>query len=339
MTTQPSPEFQIEFLQNIQRILKEGSFSSTYKFALLHSIADCCVELGVDDQSELTLTTYDLANKFIELYWSQTSTFPNGSKDDVLFQNAHRQAGIINKIHKAREIDSRLSIIKSHQSYSRLHENVAKSIMEMPLWRLQIVGQTVFDFMYPQIGKGNVIVLKSGVSFCFRKFYGHIVDMIHSAWIRWIQKASKNQTILGQNVNLEAFLFESKRSSLKQFVPILKEEQHNNCFYCGKQIRGEKEVDHFIPWSRYSVDLGHNFVLAHKSCNGDKRDHLAAMPYLDKWNVRNELSGSMLTSYFDNHQLPHNLDTSVAVASWAYTQCRDAKSLVWLGYMKGLVMI
>jgi hypothetical protein len=68
----PTPEFQIQFLQGIQRILREGMFVSTYKFALLHSIADCCIERGADDDAELQITTMDLAEKFIDLYWSQS---------------------------------------------------------------------------------------------------------------------------------------------------------------------------------------------------------------------------------------------------------------------------
>ena len=37
-------------------------------------------------------------------------------------------------------------------------------------------------------------------------------------------------------------------------------------------------VDHFIPWRRYPLDLGHNFVLAHSACNSSKGDRLAAVP-------------------------------------------------------------
>lgn len=36
----PSPEQQIAFLQQLQRLLDEGSFTATYKYALLHAIAD-----------------------------------------------------------------------------------------------------------------------------------------------------------------------------------------------------------------------------------------------------------------------------------------------------------
>lgn len=34
------------------------------------------------------------------------------------------------------------------------------------------------------------------------------------------------------------------------------------------------------------VDLGHNFVLAHASCNGDKRDALAGVQHLEQWGRR-----------------------------------------------------
>ena len=37
---------QVDFLLNIQRLLNEGKFVSTYKFALLMAIADLCIEMG-----------------------------------------------------------------------------------------------------------------------------------------------------------------------------------------------------------------------------------------------------------------------------------------------------
>ena len=35
---------QLDFIAYIQRLLVEGDFSATYKLALLHAIADICVE-------------------------------------------------------------------------------------------------------------------------------------------------------------------------------------------------------------------------------------------------------------------------------------------------------
>lgn len=41
----PTAEEQIRFLNNLQRLLTEGGFTSTYKFALLLALSDLCVEL------------------------------------------------------------------------------------------------------------------------------------------------------------------------------------------------------------------------------------------------------------------------------------------------------
>nr|WP_258223061.1 HNH endonuclease [Aeromonas sp. HMWF016] len=55
-------------------------------------------------------------------------------------------------------------------------------------------------------------------------------------------------------------------------------------------IQGNGEVDHFIPWRHYPIDLGHNFVLAHASCNWSKGDFLAAPEYRDAWYEQNILT-------------------------------------------------
>ena len=67
-----------------------------------------------------------------------------------------------------------------------------------------------------------------------------------------------------------------ERSSLDVYKNILIDVQERRCFYCREDLHRGMDVDHFIPWSRYPVDLGHNFVLAHPACNNSKSDHLAA---------------------------------------------------------------
>jgi hypothetical protein len=44
----PTPADQIKFLTNLQRLLAEGLFTATYKYALLAALADLCVEHGDD---------------------------------------------------------------------------------------------------------------------------------------------------------------------------------------------------------------------------------------------------------------------------------------------------
>lgn len=68
---------------------------------------------------------------------------------------------------------------------------------------------------------------------------------------------------MGDTTDLGEFLFGSERSSLGSVREALTSVQGDRCFYCGAmQVL---DVDHFIPWSLYQIDLGHNFVLAHKS--------------------------------------------------------------------------
>ena len=71
-----------------QALLADGGFSATYKYALLHAIADLCVDSEPAADGSLTLTVDRLAGKFIELYWRQTSIFPlgPGAGDRVLIE-------------------------------------------------------------------------------------------------------------------------------------------------------------------------------------------------------------------------------------------------------------
>jgi hypothetical protein len=68
----PSAEDQLRFLSNIQRVFAEGDFTATYKFALLIALADLAVELGADDGRELVLSTRQIGERFIQMYWRQS---------------------------------------------------------------------------------------------------------------------------------------------------------------------------------------------------------------------------------------------------------------------------
>lgn len=81
MTT---PEFQLSFLNKIQRLFAEGDFSARYKYALLIAIADIAVESGRDDNQPLVIPHRSLGAKFIDLYWQQSAPF---REDALLIQN------------------------------------------------------------------------------------------------------------------------------------------------------------------------------------------------------------------------------------------------------------
>jgi 5-methylcytosine-specific restriction endonuclease McrA len=58
--------------------------------------------------------------------------------------------------------------------------------------------------------------------------------------------------------------------------------------------RGGVEVDHFISWSRYTAGSGHNFVLADRRCNNQKRDRIAVTEHLVAWTECNARYGDQI---------------------------------------------
>ena len=100
-----SPEFQIKFLTNLQRLLSEGSFVATYKFALLLALTDAAVEHGDDSGDELELATKQISEHVIRYYWRQTIPYvpkQDPTQGQVLRQNTGKQAAIIRRIVEAR---------------------------------------------------------------------------------------------------------------------------------------------------------------------------------------------------------------------------------------------
>src|SRR6516164_1092429 len=96
----PTPEDQVQFLRNVQRLLAEGQFVASYKFALVHALADLAVLKGDDSGAPLEIDTKDIAAKFVELYWRQCRPFQVGGEAAglILQQNTGRQAAIISQI-------------------------------------------------------------------------------------------------------------------------------------------------------------------------------------------------------------------------------------------------
>jgi hypothetical protein len=58
----PTPEEQIKFLVNLQRLLDEGLFVASYKFALLLALTDLSVD-GDDSGAPVPVTTADLSER------------------------------------------------------------------------------------------------------------------------------------------------------------------------------------------------------------------------------------------------------------------------------------
>ena len=204
----------------------------------------------------------------------------------------------------------------------------------MPLWKLQTVRSERLDFLYENLDSGQVVELEPGVAYCFRAFYPMITDMIEGAWSQFVQQ--RNRDSLGPVVDLRSFHFGSRRKSLDNYGPLLRDLQQGRCFYCERDIKSRPDVDHFIPWRLYALDLGHNFVLAHRGCNSSKSDLLAAEEHLERWTERTRNRRDELEEGFDQLKILHDWPASRQIAHWAYGQAHQAGRHVWVGAKKDL---
>ena len=247
----------------------------------------------------------------------------------VLAQNTGKPATILNDIEDARTtfLGSLPRCRRDKAAWGALRQNVERVVREMPLWKLQTVGSTSLEVLYVNAREGNKVTLLPGVAFCLSRFHGLIVELVRSAWVRRVRLY--NGSTLGEVTDLPSFLFGAERANLAAYVPVLEDLQKSTCFYCRGAMAKGIAVDHFVPWSRYPVDLGHNFVLAHGSCNAAKADTLAAIPHLERWIERNAVYAGLLATRFDAADLPHDLAQSVGVATWAYGQADAAGALTW----------
>ena len=324
----PTPEEQVQFLRNIQRLLAEGLFVASYKFALVHALADLAVLHGDDTGRPLEVHTSDIAAKFVELYWRQARPFQTGL---ILQQNTGRQAAIISKIASSHQ-DCGGSLFRFKQTasdrWSSLVGEVDQVVRTMPLWKLQTVGDERLDFLYENLERGNQITLKPGVAYCFRAFYELIRDLIEAAWVRFVQKV--NAPALGRATDLGTFLFGQERANLDAFRPILLDVQKGACLYCKKPLARKTQIDHFVPWSRYPADLGHNFVLAHDRCNNAKSDFLAAEDHLAAWIERNDSHRVELGERLVAAGLPCDAGATTQIARWSYEQTKRSNGQVWV---------
>jgi SOS-response transcriptional repressor LexA len=327
---------QLDFIAYIQRMLVEGDFSATYKFALLHALADVCVEQPLQsEQSELVIELPTLADKLITLYWHHAMPFSSEHTDEtaLLLQNTGAQSKVISVLFECQQNNIRnLRQLKQSGFYKPTFNAAMATLKSGPLWRLQILAKQAECFLYPHTKSTKFITLNAGIASCFRRFYDLVTYLAKNAWLQKIQSIKHNQTLIGPQSQLHDFLFGFDRNALTKAKPVLVELQSNSCFYCQKPMKSDVEVDHFIPFARYANDLGHNFVAAHRTCNNNKRDFLAAQQHRQRWQNQNLVVNSQIISNELSAYFHCDADKSLAVSNWAYQVAQANNAKLWLGH-------
>jgi len=164
-----SQQKQLDFITFIQRLLVEGDFVATYKYALLHAIAE----------------------KFIILYWQHAVPFGADAQVDepdllnkqnplikqtyLIKQTTGKQAKIISSLFECQSnnIKNTNQLVKS-EYWSGIKRDTLKTLKEGPLWRLQKLAKQDNCFLYPHDKTVQHITLKPSIA--------------KSDWITWINK-------------------------------------------------------------------------------------------------------------------------------------------------------
>lgn len=329
----PTAEQQLEFLTKLQRLFAEGDFTATYKFALLIALSDLAVEWGVDDGSELPLTTRQIAERFVQQYWRHVLPYGTDrihTTAGVLSQNLGAQAAVLAAIEEFRSasVSRTFQQARSEAAYGRLLTKVTTVVSAQPLTYLQNFGGTTDPFLYERPQRG-IVVLKPSVAYCFRRFHPLVQQLAKNHWVGHIKANRRNHGFLGEAGGLEDFLFGISRQSLALIGAGLRKLDGPKCFYCGQGLQ-EADVDHFVPFALYPRDLAHNFVLAHPQCNRSKSDSLAGKDHLERWLERLVTKSAQLGEIGMEAGVAVDNETALRVAAWGYMNAHAAHGRAWI---------
>lgn len=346
MSGAPAPDRgAIAFAEKLMTVLAYGRKTATYKLAVVLGLIDLCHEQSSSTgRAPRRVRVAQLAEKVIELYWPHTAVFDAGS-GAVLKQNAGgRQAEILQLIRRFRDEDVRdpsasrtRSRLCAPEAYEKLVREVEWKLAEMPLPRLQLVGDALDSFVY-WIPWDATIRRAAYFADGFDRsihFVGEAADhlvrlaallrpVIQREWARLV--AQFNPALVSEG-RLEEFLFGIERTSLAAVRGELRELQDGRCFYCGGALGARGEIDHFVPWARYPDNGIENLVATDARCNHAKRDHLAAAEHVDRWVRRVERHKSDLAEIARRAQWDRHPDRSLAVARSIYLRLPDEARL------------
>lgn len=342
----PSPD-PIEIAERIFLLLDSGRFTATYKYATMLALLDLCMERS--DRNGIpptSVTTKQIAEKFIELYWPHTNSYKHKNPHCVLLQNTSGQARVISLINKAKDRTDDPSLpfsrfkIKNGSEYNKLINRVEFEVIINPLPRLQnIDGAPDEHFLYSinwdtkidqkivsQYHKGqsdfnNQILFHEGIPETLIRLNALLRPLIHQRWTAMVAKINEVP-----ESHLSQFLFDKSRENVIIVRDELRQIQNDRCFYTNEPLGKDVAVDHFIPWARYPDNNLANLVLANSKVNLAKLDHLAAIRHLKKWADRNFGNLATIKALKDiehRRAFPFTPDKSLNIARSIYYKISD----------------
>jgi 5-methylcytosine-specific restriction endonuclease McrA len=337
----------IGFGEKLLGLLETGSFTTSYKYALLLALLDETLERTRPDGSPPTvLSGRELGRRVFELYWRQARPFADAGP---LRQSGMRDIVVkLAELRRELALPEHVSVDEARRRHAlevrRVERDVVATVIRYPIPRLQrfVTGsQYVEDRFVYDIGWSEHVTtarvhradfddrlhLAPRAGQHLIALSGLLRPVVEREWLRHVARRNEHQV---EELRLEAFLFGSQRVSLEPVMRPLLELQAGRCFYCDRERDGF-EVDHFLPWSRLPDDRLDNLVVAHARCNNAKRVALAGLEHLARWSQRFEPGSRIdrrLTEVAEATRWPRHRARTAAGARGLYLH-QPAGTLLW----------
>ena len=305
------------------------------------AILDLTIEKTTAGGPPTSLTTRELAEEIVELYWPHASPYEPVRR--VLRQgggHADHQAEIVRAIARFRqevagapeELQHRARLAQPRK-YEQLVRFVEWKLIEMPIPRLQVMGRDEDRFLYEYSWDQSI-----------KRAHGLGLPGRHARSLRQPALAeARRGGAPGQaewrspahrpaGVGRHGGQHERPARDDPGEVPVRRRPYppgRGPPASPGASVepllllrrphqREPASVDHFIPWARYPDNGLDNLVAAHDRCNNNKRDFLAAAEHLERWRQRTRDHDDLLSALAVRLRWERNSDRSRGVASALY---------------------
>jgi hypothetical protein len=292
----------IAFAEKLLALLDTGSFTTSYKYAVLLALLDATVECtGADGSAPEVLHGRELGLRVFELYWRQARPL---SAAGPLRQS--RQRDVVVKIAELRQglgLAEHTTLDAARAAHPievrRLERDVVATVIRYPIPLLQQFGgspRAVEDrFIYelpwqPGISPGRVhrsgfddrLHLVDGAGGHLVAIAGLARPVVEREWLRHVARRNANEV---DELRLEAFLFGSQRQSLDAVRAPPARTAGGYVLLLRRRARsvGGRPL---LPWARWPDDRLDNLVVADRRCNHDKRAALPGLGHLKRWWLR-----------------------------------------------------
>ncbi len=288
------------YLLTINIILDQGSFTTSYKFALLRALADCAkgtdLEINLRNRNNIPLDW--LAEKFVEYYWDLEMSYKIKEKNYVMKEIKK----VCDRLHQNQGATLRNFKEQFHDEYNRLLARVRAKAFKDVIRRLhnKVPDEMCSKlFTYDDLGEerlGDEIFISTQAKEFLISHHAVIRNLSLGSWVKFTEKTTNSPRLY------KKISGETPRESLNGFYTFLENDRHqNSCFYCHIELlTGQYACDHVIPWSFILEDKAWNLVMCCSTCNSQKSDKIPPIDYIEELEIQNSRLFNNRETLFNN---------------------------------------